>query len=115
MRLIRRVFAAAALLTLPVAAGCASMRSVSVGSDSTDTYAIEVTNTRSYTMTVYWTDGGNAKDLGPVGAGRRERFIIAGASSNTISVGAREAAGTRTAGPYTVTLQAGVTRQVTLR
>ena len=104
-------------LLLAVAAGstaCASMRKVSVGEESSQTYSIDVVNQRNSTMTVSWTDGTNTRELGTVGASRTERFIIAGAKTSSISVTGRNSAGA-SSGPYAVNLVAGSTQRVVLR
>jgi hypothetical protein len=111
MRLNRAVFVLLAFVL--VSASCASMRGVSVGSD-TASYAIDVTNSTARSADVYWSTGGDPKLLGSVGPGRKEHFIIAGATSTNVSVTARDASG-RTLGPYSVVLAPGVTKAVTLR
>ena len=111
MRLTRSFLALIALIL--VSSSCASMRGVSVGSD-TASYAIDVTNTTARSADVYWSAGGDPKLLGSVGPGRKEHFIIAGATSSNVSVTARDTSG-RTLGPYSVLLAPGVTKAVTLR
>ncbi|MGH7467500.1 MAG: hypothetical protein ACRENP_05885 [Longimicrobiales bacterium] len=101
---------AVALMAL---AGCASTRSVSVGSDVT--YRLEVVNQMPQAMTVFWSDGGEPRMLGSVGSGRTESFVIAGAGSTNVSITARDAGGTRRGGPYSVTLEAGVVKRVVVR
>ena len=110
---LNRSFLGALLLLVTLSSACASMRSVSVGSEGA-TYSIEVLNSTGRSADVYWSTGGNPKLLGSVGAGRRERFVIAGATSSSVSVTARDTSG-RTLGPYNVDLQAGVTKSLTLR
>jgi hypothetical protein len=112
MRLNRSLLSAVLLLGI-LSSACASMRGVSVGSEAA-TYAIEVLNSTGRSAEVYWSAGGSPKLLGSVGAGRRERFIIAGATSSSVSVTAKDTSG-RTLGPYNVDLQAGVTKSLTLR
>lgn len=109
------MFKSAALFTvLTLTAGCASMRKVDVGSESGSTYAINVANQRTQAMTIYWSDGGEPKMLGDVAPGRSERFIVAGAKNPSISVTGRSSSGS-TVGPFSVTLEAGATKTVTLR
>jgi len=93
--------------------GCASTRSVSVGSD-TPTYSVDVTNQMSHTIWIHWSDGGSTKHLGSVGGGRTERLIVAGAKSASVTFTANDAnnAHTRT---YPVTLAAGSTQKITVR
>lgn len=110
---IRRFHPALVLALALVAGACASTRSVSVGSDAT--YPIEVVNQMPHAMTAYWSDGGEDRMLGSVGSGRTERFLIAGNRSTSISVTARDANGTHTVGPYSVTLEAGVPKRVVVR
>ena len=93
---------------------CASMRGVSVGSDSSATYAVEVTNTMPHAMTISWSEGGDEKSLGSVGSGRTERFIVAGAKSTQVTLMARDANRTHTRS-IPVTLVAGSTQRVTVR
>jgi hypothetical protein len=94
--------------------GCASMRGVSVGSDSSATYAVEVTNTMPHSMNIAWSDGGEEKTLGSVGSGRAERFIVAGAKSSQITLTARDANRTHSR-TIPVDLVAGTTQRVTVR
>jgi hypothetical protein len=101
------------LALLIAAGGCASTRSVTVGSDVT--YRVDVVNQMAQAMTVYWSDGGSPRLLGSVGSGRTERFVIAGASSTSVAITARDAGGSRQAGPYAVTLEAGVVKRVIVR
>jgi hypothetical protein len=98
---------------LVAAAGCASMRSVSVGSEEAN-YSIDITNTMPHAMTVSWSDGGQPRSLGSVGSGRTERFIIAGAKSANVSIIARDANGTHTRS-YDVSLTAGTPQKLTVR
>jgi hypothetical protein len=114
MRLTTRVLLALCALLLVAATGCASTRGVSVGTDTSGTYAIDVTNSSGSSVDVYWTSGGDPKMLGTVAAGRKEHFIIAGATSNLINVTATSSGG-RSLGPYPVVLEAGVTKPVTIR
>jgi hypothetical protein len=101
-------------LAVTVFAGCASMRGASVGTDPV--YAIEVANQMPHAMTVFWSQsGGEPRSLGTVASGRTERFVIAGNTTNTISVTARDTNGTHRTGPYSVTLEAGVTKRVIVR
>ncbi len=105
-------FALAGALT-----GCASMRGVDVGSgDPTSTYAIEVTNNRGGTVIISYTGlGGSAPiELGNVPPGRTERFVVAVSQAGPITVLARTTSGGH-AGNYPVTLEAGVTKRITVR
>lgn len=111
---IRRGGLAAALAVGILMSGCASMRGVSVGSDSAATYAVEVTNTMPHSMNIAWSDGGEEKALGSVPSGRAERFIVAGATSSRITLTARDANRTHTR-TIPVDLVAGTTQRVTVR
>jgi hypothetical protein len=95
-------------------AGCASMRGVDVGADAGTTYAIEVVNNRSGTITVAYTAGGESSHLGTVAARQTERFIIASPKSTSITVVASTSAG-GSVGSYNVNLVAGSTQRVSVR
>jgi hypothetical protein len=64
-------------------------------------------------MDVYYNDG-SEHALGSVAAGRSERFIVASPKTTTVSIGGRAQSGTRTSGPYQVTLGGG-TASLTLK
>jgi hypothetical protein len=114
MRLTQILPAASAMMVLVLTAGCASMRSASVGTDAAN-YSIDATNQMGHSMTVFWSDGGEEKMLGSVAAGRTERFIIAAPRTTSISVMARDANRTHMAGPWQVTLVANSPQRVTIR
>ena len=114
MRLAHSLRLGLLLVLATASTACASMRKVSVGEESSQTYSIDVTNQRNSTMTVSWSDGSDTRTLGTVAAGRTERFIIAGAKSTSISVTGRNSSGA-SSGPYSVTLVAGAAQKVTLR
>ncbi len=96
-------------------AGCASMRGVEVGSgDPVTTFAIEVTNSRGGTVTVSYSAGGAASELGTVAPRMTERFVIPLSEPRQITVVAKTTSGA-SAGNYPVTLQAGVTKRITVR
>ena len=114
MRLARRARLTALLGIAIVGSACASMRGVSVGSDSASTYAVEVNNTMPHVMNISWSDGGDEKSLGSVGSGRVERFIVAGAKTTQVTLMARDANRTHTRS-IPVTLVAGSTQRVTVR
>ena len=94
--------------------GCASMRGVDVGTDTANTYSIMVTNQRSSAVTITYNDGEGVRELGSVGARDAERFIIAAPRSTSVTVRAVNSAGSQV-GLYTVALEAGVTKQITVR
>jgi putative protein kinase ArgK-like GTPase of G3E family len=95
-------------------AGCASTRGVEVGSEPSTTYAIEVTNNRSSTVTIAYTAGGDRIQLGTVGARQTERFIVASPPATSITVYATTSAG-GSVGNFPVTLTAGSTQRITVR
>lgn len=108
-----RAAAASLLLVLAVAlAGCA--RGMAVGSEPRPVHSITVQNELGEAMIVSYADVRGEAILGTVAAGGSERFIIASPES-TITLRARNVAGTRTVGPYTLTLTAGTTQTVHLR
>lgn len=72
---MKRQFTFAALFSLSLM-GCASMRGVEVQSDTTESYAINVTNLRNAAVVVSYEGGGASRELGTVGAGRTERFVV---------------------------------------
>ena len=101
------------MLVALTTAGCASMRGVNVGSEPNNNFSLDVTNSRSAAVTFSYVDGeGAARQLGSVPAGRTERFVIV-ASSPTVSVTARNSAGT-SVGTFTVSTTAG-TQRITVR
>lgn len=105
-----RIAALALLIT-----GAACSRAVQVGSGPAPTYPIEVRNTLSQDVIVAYDDGGGARTLGTVEAGATERYIIAAPRTMTVSITGRAASGQQTWGPFSVDLQAGSTRSVTIR
>ena len=108
---MRTVLAIGAAL---LATGCASMRGVEVGSEPSTTYAIEVTNNRSSSVSISYSDGGSRVQLGTVSARQTERFIIASPQATNITVYATTSSGA-SVGNYPVTLAAGTTQRVTVR
>lgn len=110
MRMIRFVMVAAVLALT----GCASMRGVDVGSGDNATFAVDVTNYRAGTVSVSYSGNGVSGDLGTVAPRMTERFIIAVNQPQQITIVARTTSGA-SAGNYPVTLEAGVTKRVTVR
>jgi hypothetical protein len=104
---------AATLILVLLLAGCT--RSVQIGSDPGVVYAVEIRNTLQQDMIVAYDDGGGARTLGTVRGNGSERFIITAPARQSVAITARNAAGTRSAGPYTVQLVAGDTPSVSLR
>lgn len=86
-----------------------------MGTQPGPTYAVQVRNTLSQDMIVSYDAGSGPAILGTVRAGTSERFVIAVRSPGPVTISARESSGGRTAGPYTVQLQAGTTAEVVLR
>ena len=107
--LLRRCLILLALLPLT---GCA--RSMSVESP-TETFSISVQNLTGITMVVSYNDGRGDAILGTVSADGTERFIIAAPAVQTVTVRGVAASGSRSAGPYSVTLVAGTPQTVRLR
>lgn len=105
----------ALLVLLPLAlAACA--RAVAVQSaDASRNYDVEITNQTGTTMVVSYNDGRGDAILGSVAPNRTERYIIASPASSTITIRGVAASGSRTSGPFQVTLTSGSTARVTLR
>lgn len=106
-----RLLPLAALLVVATLSGCA--RSVALNTDPGETYAVNVTNPLSHAMIVSFDDGSGSRLLGTVGAGRTERFVIAGSASQTVSIVAHDERETHTV-RRTVVLQPGATVDVRL-
>jgi uncharacterized lipoprotein YajG len=106
---LRRTLIVLALVAL---SGCA--RAMSVESPA-ETFSISVQNQTGVTMVVSYNDGRGDAILGTVSAGGTERFIIAAPAVQTVTVRGVAASGTRTAGPYSVTLVAGTPQTVRLQ
>ena len=66
-------------------------------------------------MVVSYNDGRGEATLGTVAPDRTERYIIASPASTTISVRGVATSGTRSSGPYQLTLTSSATARVTLR
>jgi hypothetical protein len=109
-----RTFSRVAALALLIA-GAACSRAVEVGSGPAPTYPIEVHNTLSQDVIVAYDDGGGARTLGTVQAGATERYIIASPRTMTVSITGRATSGQQSWGPFSVDLQAGATRSVSIR
>lgn len=103
------------LLLAACAASFACARAMDVGSDPRPVYRLTVDNRLAEPMIVSYADTRGQALLGTVPAARSEFFTIASPASATVTVTARNAAGTRTAGPYQVQLIAGETVTVQLR
>jgi hypothetical protein len=110
-RPIRRSFVA--LLLGLAAAGC--VRPVEISSEPRLSYTVVVTNDLAEPMIVSYTDARGEALLGTVGAGSTQRFDLARTAGPAITVSARNAAGSRNDGPYSVTLTAGTRSSVRLR
>ena len=103
----------AALCFLLLAAACT--RPVSIGTDPNPAYAVQVINTLPEDMIVSYDAGSGPATLGTVRANGSERFVITSRAVTTVQITARNTAGTRTAGPYTVQLRSGTAPEVRLR
>jgi hypothetical protein len=105
---------AAALILLAVAAtGCA--RAMSVGTEPSPTYRLDIVNETAEAMLISYDDGRGTRLLGSVPPGRSDSFILAAQTERTIRVTARNVQGTRTLGPWEVTLSTAQPAAVTLR
>lgn len=103
------------LATFILLAAPACTRAMHVGSDPAPVYRLLVSNQLGEAMLVSYNDGSGDRLLGSVPAGRSDSFVVAGSASADISVSARNSAGTRSAGPWTVRLVAGEQVTVQLR
>jgi hypothetical protein len=101
----------AALVLLVAVAGCA--RAVSIGTDPSPVYAVEVRNATGTAVNVFYEAGDGERVLGNVQAGATERFVVAGSARPDVRILARSAGG-NTYGPYEVRLVAGATRAVVI-
>lgn len=111
MRRRLSILAAVALIALT---GCA--RGITVGSPApTTTYSVSVQNVTSVDLIVSYNDGSGDALLGTVRTGATERFVIAGSAASSIRVSGVAVSGSRTSGPYTVSLIPGRTQTVILR
>jgi hypothetical protein len=99
-------------LALLAISGCA--RSMRVESPA-ETFSISVQNLTGIAMVVSYNDGRGDAILGTVSADATERFIIAAPAVQTVTVRGVAASGSRSAGPYSVTLVAGTPQTVRLR
>jgi hypothetical protein len=109
-RLLRLGAAVCVLLTL---SACA--RAMQVGSEPTPVYRVVVTNETGETMIVGYNDGRGDSTFGAVPANSTDTFVVARPADTSITVTARNAAGTRTIGPLSVQLRAGESVPVRLR
>jgi hypothetical protein len=112
---LRRATTRAALLValLTGTGGCA--RAMSVGSEAGPLYRITVENELAEAMIVSYNDGRGDAILGTVAARGQEHFAIGRPATTTIAVRARNTAGTRSLGPFSIELDASTARIVTLR
>jgi hypothetical protein len=108
-RFLAVVLAFAAIST--ATSGCT--RAIQVGSEPAPVYRLVVANDLPEAMIVAYNDGRGDRTLGSVPAGRSDTFVVAGSASPAITVTARNAQGSRTAGPFSVQLVPG--SQVTVR
>lgn len=77
---------AAVMVAVMLAAGCASMRGVSVGTDKTVTgsYALRVHNSRSSAIVLTWTGGSGSQALGTLNSGDTQSYTIYGGGSGSV-------------------------------
>ena len=109
MRLRASVTALFSLLVV----SCASMRGMEVQSDNAESYSINVQNLRNSPVAVSYEGGGASRELGTVGAGQTERFVVI-SDSPTITVYTRSSSGTPLSS-YTVSLTKPNPANVTIR
>lgn len=109
---MRHRLLSAALFSLTLA-GCASMRGIEVQSDTAESYAINVYNSRSSTVDVSYEAGSETRVLGSVGPDRTERFVVV-SSVPTIRLLAQTSTGAILSS-YTVSLTKSPTPTVTIR
>jgi hypothetical protein len=93
----------------------ACTRPIVVGSEPRAVFSIMVHNELDEAMIVSYNDPRGDALLGTVPPGGRQRFEIANPPTAAISVSARNAAGSRRAGPYPVQLIAGTVQAVHIR
>jgi hypothetical protein len=105
--------AGALLLLALLSTACA--RPIVIGSESRAVFSVMVHNDLQEAMIVSYTDPRGEALLGSVPAGGSQRFEIANPPSADISITARNAAGSRRAGPFPVTLIAGTVQAVHIR
>jgi hypothetical protein len=98
-------------LLLLLSTGCA--RALHVASEPSPVYRLAIANDTDQEMVVTYHDGQRQGLLGAVPAGRSDTFVVATPASAAVTITARNAAGTRTLGPFSVQLAPGET--VTLR
>jgi hypothetical protein len=111
----RRAARAAAMLLacLALAAGCT--RAVTVGSDAGPLYRVTVQNDLDEAMIVSYNDGRGDALLGTVTARSSDHFTIGRPARLSITVIARNVAGTRQLGPIAVELTTATATIVRLR
>lgn len=107
MRPLRFLF----LATLTAVIGTACARGVTMNPEVGEAYAVNVVNEMPHPMIISYDDGVTTRTLGTVGAERQDRFVVAGAQATTITIIARDEAGTHTV-RRTITLSAGGAVQV---
>jgi hypothetical protein len=109
---MKRRLAIAALFSLTLF-GCASRRGVEVQSDNAESYRVSVYNARSSSVTVSYEGGGASRDLGTVGAGKTEEFVVI-SNSPSITLFTRSSTGAALTS-YTVSLTRSSPASVTIR
>ena len=101
------------IAALLVALSCA--RAVEVNSGPSPTYPVQVRNQVGEEVIVSYDDGSGSRVLGNVRPGTTERFIIAARERLDVSISARSIDGSRSWGPFMVSLEAGEPQPVTIR
>jgi hypothetical protein len=105
--------AGALLLLALLITACA--RPIVIGSEPRAAFSVMVHNDLQEAMIVSYTDPRGEALLGSVPAGGSQRFEIANPPSSEITITARNATGSRRAGPFPVTLIAGTVQAVHIR
>lgn len=99
--------------TLIVILLSACARGVAVQSEPGPAYALQVNNPMPHPMIVWYDDGTGSHLLGTVSAGTEGRFVITRPANQEVTITAVDEDRTHTV-TRVVTLQAGVTTEVTL-
>jgi hypothetical protein len=105
--------AAAAIIVAATLSGCA--RAMMVGSDAGPIYRLTVHNEAAEAMIVSYNDGRGDALLGTVPARSTDHFSVGRPATTSITVNARNVAGTRSAGPFSVQLSTAAAQVVTIR
>jgi hypothetical protein len=111
----RRLLRSAALALVVAAAASGCTRALSVGSDAGPIYRLTVHNEATEAMIVSYNDGRGDALLGTVPARSTDHFSVGRPATTSVTVHARNVAGTRSAGPFSVLLSTAAAQVVTIR